>query len=56
MAIAPVVGKLRKRLLTDLSIAFGIGTAGAYAFWYGYHLPSIKKRDDFYIKYEASKA
>ncbi|KAG9010656.1 hypothetical protein FRB94_010133 [Tulasnella sp. JGI-2019a] len=40
MAIAPITGKLRKRLILDLSVALGLGTAGGYAFWYGYHIPS----------------
>ncbi|KAL7421175.1 Cytochrome c oxidase subunit 7A [Cryptotrichosporon argae] len=55
MPVAPIVGKLRKRLITDLTMALGLGTAGGYAFWYGVHLPMMKKRDDFYLKYEASK-
>ncbi|RSH95380.1 hypothetical protein EHS25_000467 [Saitozyma podzolica] len=56
MPIAPIVGKLRKRLITDLSIGLGLGFAGGYLFWYTVHLPSMKKRDDFYLKYEANKA
>ncbi len=33
MPIAPITGKLRRRLITDLSVAFGLGISGAYAFW-----------------------
>jgi len=33
MAIAPIVGKLRKRLWTDLSVALGLGVAGGYWYW-----------------------
>ncbi|KNZ54833.1 cytochrome c oxidase subunit 7A [Puccinia sorghi] len=42
MAIAPITGKLRKRILLDLSVSLGLGTAAAYTWWYGYHVP---KRD-----------
>jgi len=56
MAIAPIVGKLRKRLWTDLSVALGLGTAGAYWYWYGSHLKYLKKKEDFYLKLESQKA
>jgi len=52
MAIAPITGKLRRRLITDLSVAMGLGVSGGYLFWYGYRLPSVKRREDFYLKYE----
>ncbi|KAF9224017.1 hypothetical protein BS17DRAFT_780355 [Gyrodon lividus] len=38
MPIAPITGKLRKRLWLDLSVALGLGVTSAYAFWYGSHL------------------
>lgn len=34
MPIAPITGKLRKRLWMDLSVAMGLGIASAYAFWF----------------------
>jgi len=55
MAIAPITGKLRRRLITDLSVAMGLGVAGGYMFWYGYHLPDVRRREEFYLKYEQSK-
>lgn len=33
MPIAPITGKLRKRLWLDLSCAFGLGISSAYAYW-----------------------
>ncbi|PWN26744.1 cytochrome-c oxidase, subunit VIIa [Jaminaea rosea] len=54
-AVAPITGKMRKRLILDLSVALGGGTACGYAFWYGYHLPSTQRRDDFYAKLQASQ-
>ncbi|KAK1922455.1 hypothetical protein DB88DRAFT_495114 [Papiliotrema laurentii] len=56
MAIAPIVGMLRKKLITDLSIALGLGTALGYGYWYGFHLPAMAKRDAFYVKYEQDRA
>lgn len=33
MPIAPITGRLRKRLWLDLSVALGLGVASAYGFW-----------------------
>lgn len=33
MPIAPITGKLRKRLWLDLSVAIGLGVSSAYAYW-----------------------
>jgi len=55
MAIAPITGKLRRRLITDLSVGMGLGVAGGYIFWYGWHLPDVKRREEFYLKYESEK-
>lgn len=50
MAIAPIKGILRKKLYTDIVVSFALGTAGAYAYWYGIHVPYAKKRDAYYSK------
>ncbi|KAG9098312.1 hypothetical protein FS749_004122 [Ceratobasidium sp. UAMH 11750] len=50
MAIAPITGKLRKRLILDLSAALGLGVAAGYGYWYGIHLPSVRHREQFYVK------
>jgi cytochrome c oxidase subunit 7 len=34
MPIAPITGKLRKRLWLDLSCALGFGISSAYAYWF----------------------
>jgi len=56
MTIAPITGRLKKQLIMDLSIALGIGTVAGYAFWYGYHVPTVRHRDAFYAKLEQEKA
>ncbi|CAD6572018.1 MAG: hypothetical protein TREMPRED_000436 [Tremellales sp. Tagirdzhanova-0007] len=55
MPIVPIVGKLRRKLIADLSIAMGLGVSCGYLYWYSVHIPAMKKRDDFYLKYEAKK-
>ncbi|KAH8081137.1 hypothetical protein HD553DRAFT_344342 [Filobasidium floriforme] len=40
MALAPIVGKLRKRLVLDLSVSLGLGIAGGYVYWYGVNVPA----------------
>ncbi|PWN97965.1 hypothetical protein FA09DRAFT_330125 [Tilletiopsis washingtonensis] len=54
-AIPAITGKLRKRLILDLSVALGGGTALGYAYWYGVHVPSVKRRDTFYEKLQSDK-
>ncbi|KIK61820.1 hypothetical protein GYMLUDRAFT_243482 [Collybiopsis luxurians FD-317 M1] len=51
MPIAPIVGKLRKRFIFDLSLSLGLGTAAAY----GYHLKAIERQEQFYLKLEREK-
>lgn len=55
MPIAPIVGKLRKRAILDLSLGIGLGFSAAYAFWYGYHLKAVERRENFYLKLEKEK-
>ncbi|PSS20478.1 hypothetical protein M430DRAFT_41786 [Amorphotheca resinae ATCC 22711] len=56
MAIAPITGMLRKGLILDLSVAFGFGSAAGYAWWYGYHVPAVRHRDQYYAKLEEQRA
>ncbi|TDL23591.1 cytochrome-c oxidase subunit VIIa, partial [Rickenella mellea] len=55
MPIAPITGKLRKRLWLDLSIALGLGVSAGYAYWYGYHLKHVQRQEEFYLKYEKQR-
>jgi len=55
MPIAPIVGKLRKRMILDLSLGIGLGVSGAYAYWYGFHLKKVERRENFYLKLEKEK-
>lgn len=55
MPIAPITGKLRKTLITDIAIAFGLGIGGGYAYWYGIHVPVDQKRENFYAKLAREK-
>ncbi|KAF8507977.1 hypothetical protein BU17DRAFT_100164 [Hysterangium stoloniferum] len=53
--IAPITGKLRKRLWTDLTVAIGLGVAGGYAYWYGIHLKALRQKEAYYLKLENAK-
>ncbi|KAH8926242.1 cytochrome c oxidase family protein-like protein [Atractiella rhizophila] len=55
MPIAPITGKLKKRLIFDLSFSIGSGVVAAYAYWYGYHIPAVRKREAFYAKLEQER-
>ncbi|KAL9132513.1 MAG: hypothetical protein Q9175_006313 [Cornicularia normoerica] len=46
---------LRRGLVLDLSVAFGLGTTFGYLYWYGYHVPATRKRDLFYAKLERER-
>ncbi|KAE8245918.1 hypothetical protein A4X06_0g5326 [Tilletia controversa] len=54
-AIPAITGKLRKRLILDLSVALGGGTALGYGYWYGVHVPANQRRDAFYLKYQQER-
>ncbi|KAI1609989.1 cytochrome c oxidase subunit 7A precursor [Exophiala viscosa] len=56
MAIKPITGMLRRGLVLDLSIAMGLGTTFGYLWWYGYHLPRVRARDNFYARLEDQRA
>ncbi|KAF2675010.1 cytochrome c oxidase family protein-like protein [Microthyrium microscopicum] len=56
MAVAPITGMLRRRIILDLSIAGGLGVVGASYWWYAYHVPNVRHRDAFYIKIEKDRA
>ena len=53
--LPPIVGKLRRQILLDISVAFGIGMTMGYLFWYGYHVPAVRRRDIFYEKLEKER-
>ncbi|KIK48293.1 hypothetical protein CY34DRAFT_798401 [Suillus luteus UH-Slu-Lm8-n1] len=55
MPIAPITGRLRKRLWLDLSVALGLGVSSAYAYWYGVHLKAVQKQEEFYFKQERAR-
>ncbi|KAL2814171.1 hypothetical protein BJX63DRAFT_431572 [Aspergillus granulosus] len=68
--IAPITGMLRRNLVLDLSTAFGesrsvavkpypnlgFGTTFGYLWWYGYHLPRVRARDNYYARLEQDRA
>ncbi|KAF2485270.1 hypothetical protein BDY17DRAFT_322132 [Neohortaea acidophila] len=56
MPIKPITGMLRRNLVLDLATAFGLGTAAGYFWWYGFHIPHIRTRDQFYEKLENQRA
>lgn len=41
-----------RNVLTSGLPTAGLGTAMAYYFWYRVHIPSVRRRDDFYNKLE----
>ncbi|KAF2237954.1 cytochrome c oxidase family protein-like protein [Viridothelium virens] len=56
MAVKPITGMLRRGLVLDLSVALGLGVSSAYFFWYGYHVPAVRKRDNYYAKLENERS
>ncbi|RKP39142.1 hypothetical protein BJ085DRAFT_19362 [Dimargaris cristalligena] len=51
--IAPITGKVRRAIIFDISLGLGLGIAGGYAFWYGAHVPGIKRNEIYYAKLAA---
>ncbi|KAF2092230.1 cytochrome-c oxidase, subunit VIIa, partial [Saccharata proteae CBS 121410] len=54
--VKPITGMLRRGLVLDISVAFGLGLSAGYGWWYGYHVPTVRHRDAFYTKLEDERA
>lgn len=55
MAIAPITGTLRRKIITDITIGFGCGFVLASAYWYLEHKPLVQKREAYYAQLKAQK-
>ncbi|WPK23287.1 hypothetical protein PUMCH_000522 [Australozyma saopauloensis] len=55
MAIAPITGTLRRKIITDISLAFGCGFIFAGLYWEFEHKPLVQKREAFYAQLKAQK-
>lgn len=55
MAIAPITGTLKKKIITDITVAFGLGFIMAGGYWYFEHRPLVIKREAFYAQLKAQK-
>lgn len=55
MAIAPIVGTLRRKIITDITVGFGCGFFLANLYWYGEHKPHLAKREAFYAQLAKQK-
>lgn len=55
MAIAPITGTLRRKIITDISVGFGVGFVFATWYWYAEHKPLAAKREAFYAQLKAQK-
>lgn len=48
MAIAPITGILKKKIIVDVSIGLGIGAVAGSYWWWGFHKGKVQKREDYY--------
>lgn len=55
MAIAPITNTLRRKIITDISIGFGVGFVMATSYWYYEHKPLVKKREAYYEQLKLQK-
>lgn len=55
MAIAPITGTLKKKIVTDISVGFGCGFIMAFSYWYFEHKPLVQKREAFYAELKKQK-
>ncbi|RKP15149.1 hypothetical protein BJ684DRAFT_18500 [Piptocephalis cylindrospora] len=53
--IAPIKGGLKRRALVDITAGLGLGIAAGYAYWYGWRLPAVARREAYYAKLKAEK-
>ncbi|RCK66944.1 Cytochrome c oxidase subunit 7A [Candida viswanathii] len=55
MAIAPITGTLKRKIITDISLGFVAGFALAFLYWEVEHKPLIAKRDAYYAQLKKQK-
>lgn len=55
MAIAPITGTLRRKIIFDITAGFGCGFVLATAYWYLEHKPVVAKREAYYAQLKAQK-
>ncbi|MCJ1270492.1 hypothetical protein MMC22_010389 [Lobaria immixta] len=55
MPARPIVNMFKRGVVLDISTSFGLGITFGYLYWYGYHLPAVRRRDQFYAKIEQEK-
>lgn len=56
MAIAPITGTIKRRILADIAIGFTIGGVMGGYWWWGFHKQIINKREAYYAKLAEEKA
>ncbi|AGO12416.1 AaceriAER063Wp [[Ashbya] aceris (nom. inval.)] len=55
-AIAPITGTIKKRIIADIAIGLGLGTAAGSYWWWGFHKPKIAARENYYAQLAQQKA
>ena len=55
MALAPITGTLKRKIITDITIGFAAGFGLAYLYWEVEHKPIIDKRDAYYAQLRKQK-
>lgn len=50
MAIAPITGTIKRRVIMDIVLGFSLGGVMASYWWWGFHMDKINKREKFYAE------
>ncbi|CDR46851.1 RHTO0S13e02542g1_1 [Rhodotorula toruloides] len=46
---------LRRSAIKHVTLGISSGLAGGYIFWYGWHIPQVRRRDEWYLEQERRK-
>ncbi|KAL6452179.1 COX9 Cytochrome c oxidase subunit 9 [Candida maltosa Xu316] len=55
MAIAPITGTLKRKIITDITLGFAAGFGLAFFYWNFEHKPLVAKRDAYYAQLKKQK-
>lgn len=55
MAIAPITGFLKRKIIRDIGIGFACGFAFAGLYWEYEHKPLVRTREAYYAQMKAQK-
>ncbi|CDK25736.1 unnamed protein product [Kuraishia capsulata CBS 1993] len=56
MAVAPITGSLRRKIIADITVGITLGAGFASYWWWGFHKKTVAVRENYYAELAKKKA